>query len=534
MKRFYLITLTLLLVLAFQASGYFPVSKVMPLDRYRSLKHYEHYEPACTLNLDLNAHGASGYMDVYFTASTEKYGPNDSLEIYSVLCLPREFSIDSMILWVYGEPEPAQLISVGQAEATYNDIVYVTRKDPAYIRRIRGYPDNYGEFPYRPYENQYELKIFPCFEGGTRHVRIFVDCHGDLSTGLKSFNLGYPLNTVIRINTLKNNAQIPNINTGALSVLADQNFITYQITGCDANQLNLSLSPAAQTGKGYSGIIQTTDADMNYFKLNIDLNKMFKLDSVGLNRKVTLVWVPSRSTKTSAVNYYEEEKNCLAEYLLGFKTQEYLNIVYAGDQVEMFEPHMVAANGHTLKRAMNFLDTRTDPDYRSLYRQSFQALVKAFGSIASSDVPAVVFCMDREPEQSGGGYVNWARIDSMKNVLVEINVNKAKFYAWVHYSKARFYERIAGALKGSLNYYTRTSASYPYYYNTVKEYDFTLIDKVFGTSPIISSPKIEFDPIFSNIVQSRQLSNYVPDRRRVRHCQWKAVPVQLHRHKSWL
>lgn len=508
------VLISAVLLAAFQVFGYFPVSKLLPLDRYNNLDHYVNYFPACTLNLELNDHGASGWLDAHFNAPAVVQQVDvgassgaESLEVLSVLCLPREFSIDSMVLWVEGAPQAAALVSIGQAEATYNNIVYVTRKDPAYIRRINGYPDNYGFYPFRPYENQYEVKIFPCLPGESRHVRIFVDCHADPASVFPRFNLGCPMNAVVRINTRESVVKMPSVTAGVLSLFSAQDRIGYQITGAGNNPLVLTLSPDAPPVAGAAGVIQTGESGGNYFKVSVDLEKLFNLDSLSHRRKVTFVWIPSGSKKTGPVNYYEEEKRLLSGYLSGFKPQESFNILYAGNRVEMMEPHMVQADENNLARAMDFLEKRTDPDTRSLYLQTFSALVQAFASIASTDIPAAVFCMDREPLQEGGPSPDYARVDSMKNVLVLVNVNRARFYAWVHWSKAFFYSRIASALNGTISWYD-PSGTYRYPGATSLPYDFSGLDNFFGSAPVISSPRLEFDASCSNIITSSQRDRF--------------------------
>jgi len=505
---FRIISPTLILALAFQAQAYFPVSKMLPLSRDRNLDHYANYPPACTLNLDLNDHGASGFLDVHFTASTAQYRTTDSLEILSVLCLPRAFSIDSMILWVDNKPQPGQLISIGQAEATYDNIVYVTRRDPAYIRRINGYPDNYGYYPYRSYENQFELKVFPVFQGRSRHVRIYLDCHADMMTGFNSYNLGYPMGAVIRVNTQQSTANIPSVSAGTLSLFSAQGRIGYQIAGVgDASPLTLALAPAVPFTRGYAGAVQTTGTGTNFFKLSLDFSRLFDLSALTAKRKITFVWVPSRSAKTSAVNYYEEERQMLSDYIAGFKATECLNIVYAGNSAEMFEPHMIAASATSLQRAQVFLSSRIDADTRGIYEQSFPALVKAFASIASSDTPAAVFCMDREPLPEGGAAMSTARVDSMKNVIVQINVNRTKFFAFVHWSKAFFYSRLATALGGVMSCYD-PSLTYHSPYATSRKYDFAQIDKAFTSTLFINNCKVALGADYSNIITSRQVTSY--------------------------
>ncbi|OGJ89913.1 MAG: hypothetical protein A2268_00620 [Candidatus Raymondbacteria bacterium RifOxyA12_full_50_37] len=497
-----------LAILAISVFGYFPVSKILPMEnRYRNLDYYPNYSPACTLNLALNSRGASGYLDAHFTAPVSGMGLSDSCEVLSVLCLPRHFSVDSMVLWVNNEPQPARLLSIGQAEATYDNIVYVTRQDPAYVRRINGYPDNYGFYPYRPYENQFEVKIYPCVLGQSRHVRIFLDCHADISAGFSTIDLGHPMGSVVRINTQSNVTAIPTVNRGVLSLFSTQDRIGYQITETDTHSLVFTTGSVQAPVSGCAGVVQTVDSGANYFKLQLDLAKLFNLDQLAQRRKVTFVWVPSSSLKTSAINYYEEEKDLISNYIAGFKVQEYLNFVYAGDQVEMFEPHMVAAGANVITRAQSFLSSRIDPEQRSLYTRTFPALVKAFSSIASSDTPAVVFCMDREPAMIGGPASDNARLDSMKNVLVQINVNKTKFYAWVHWSKAFFYSRVASALNGSISWYD-PSAGYHSPYTTSATYDFTFIDRAFGPGPSISSHQIRLDDNCFNVITSRQISGY--------------------------
>jgi len=499
----------ILLILMLSTEAYFPILKIVPLDRrYRGLDRYPDEMPACTLNIKINKNGASGYLDAHFKASNSYPFSGDSLEVYSVLTLPRELSVDSMVLWIYGEPEPAEMVSVGQAEATYNDIVYVNRQDPAFIRRIRGYPESYGTYPFRPNENQFEVKIYPIVRGGVRHVRIFFDCHEDFREGEGFFNLGYPENTVVRVQTGKSVSKLPIFDTGELSITASSEGVIYQIENFGKQALHFSLGKTVRTTAGYSGAVQKTTTGSNFFKVYLDLNKMFESELGGNGKSVTLVWVPSSVNSSSGTNPFEEEKKLLKDYVSTFETRDKLNLLYAGTNVDMFEPHMVPATAKIIANAKTFLNSRYSSLGYSLYHQSFKALVKAFSSIASADTPAVIFCMDRGPMQGGGGPINWNQVDSMKNVLVQINANKARFYAWVHYSKAFFYQRVAQAIQGDLRYFQAESQSYSIRKLSLKEYNFSKVDNVFSTSSGISSFKIELGSAFSNIIKSTPVNGF--------------------------
>jgi hypothetical protein len=58
MRRIPMFPWIFILAFAFQAQAYFPVSRILPMERFFNLDNYQNNLPVCTLNLDLSPHGA--------------------------------------------------------------------------------------------------------------------------------------------------------------------------------------------------------------------------------------------------------------------------------------------------------------------------------------------------------------------------------------------------------------------------------------------------------------------------------------------
>ncbi|MFH0922098.1 MAG: FlgD immunoglobulin-like domain containing protein, partial [Fibrobacterota bacterium] len=371
---------------------------------------------------------------------------------------------DSMILWINGEPEPAKHISVGQANATYNSIVKV-RRDPAILTKQAS--NYYGADSY------YDLKVFPAFKNQTRHVRIFMHLQGDLSSGMKKIDLGTPGTTVVLMALDSLNARLPELNAGSLRQVTVNGKSLLKAEGLSSVGTVLNLDPqyTPSLTDGVFGILDTTKSDTSYLGLYVDIQKALSGGRYASGKRLTIVWVPS-STDTTPFYYYNysyygyrgyygsyaysipfsrgaNEKKALTEYIKTLAPTDAFNIVYAGQALRMLEPHMVPAAERFRNKAVRFLDSLTLPVARDTCRRTFEALKSAFGSIASADTPAVVFCMDLEPAPWSSSY-NSTDYAAKVNAIVTINVNKATFYAYIHSSKYAFYQQLAWALNGKI------------------------------------------------------------------------------------
>ncbi len=500
------VIILLALAACIQVSAYFTGAKIMVPGSWSG----EQIIPMCTLDVKLKPYGATGSLDIYFNASVGDFTTRESLEVVSQLCFPKTFMIDSMVLWIAGKPQPAIMISVGQANATYNEIVGV-RRDPAMLVKL---PEDSWWYPMRE-GNTYELKVFPIFKDSTRHVKLMFHISNDILSDMKNLLLGTPGNANIVLRADTSLSEIPEVSSGRLTLKKKGSEFIFSVVDPDSGAFMVSRTDSiSQIMPGVHGMIQTVGSyyDTGYFSLNLDVYKMFALDTFRQTKKLTIVWVPSTyQTMGDDDNPWLKEQEMIGEYLEKFTAKESFNIIYAGKTTQMFEPHMVPALQGTISRAKNFLGNREYPNAQTDPRNYFEALQKAFSSIASSDVPALVFCMDREPAASGT-YDNRTEEDRMVKVLVEINVNKAKFYAWVHSSKYYFYSSLARALNGTVTFYYRDPYyyyDYEYYWNWYGYDNFKMerLDESF--IPAIDEVSVGFSPYYSqDIVEKRDIRNF--------------------------
>jgi len=163
------------------------------------------------------------------------------------------------------------------------------------------------------------------------------------------------------------------------------------------------------------------------------------------------IWKPEGKKASTKGLFHRKEKKALASYVNTLTSADAFNIVYAGQSMKMFEPHMIPASTGLRDKALRFIDSLTLPKTPATRRLTFEALKSAFGSIASSDTPAVVFCMDLEADPYSP-YYRYTDYSSMVNAIVAINVNKATFYAYINSSKYAFYQQLAQALNGKICY----------------------------------------------------------------------------------
>ncbi|MBL8025969.1 MAG: hypothetical protein JNL74_06145, partial [Fibrobacteres bacterium] len=388
------------------------------------------------VNINLKQFGAEGYVDFVIKApnvsSFTSVSQGDSLEVLTSFSLPRCAIVDSMWLWIDTLKQPAMHITRWQAEATYNQIVNITRRDPAILTLE---PDNNTD------ESGYSLRVFPIFKNGSRKVRLHVRFAADPYMMSEEIPLGrIKPGTSFFMTVDKTVKEIPVLIGGRLSLAATSPVLRYSGSGFTniKSCIRWGSSEEPVNDVGVSGRLDAVEGDTSYFSLKIDMKKFLKDRGQDSVKSCIFAWAVNHES-----NSFYNEKRAILECLDSMRYKYRLNVFTAEGSVA----------GYTNTEASLYYGGRlSEVNYTGMPAQDsavYNMIKMAFRSIQKADSPAVVVLVDL-----AAPLTNTPR-DSVSEArrggeLVLVNIYRSRLVAFVHPAKKAYYMLLGRMLSGSV------------------------------------------------------------------------------------
>ncbi len=390
-----------------------------------------------SVDLTLKPYGAEGYVDIVFKAPSNfpyySISPTESLEVETSIDLPRFAAVESLWLWIDSLKQPALHIGRGQAEATYNQIVNIERKDPALLT-IDYRTDEY---------DRYRLRVFPIFKGGERKVRIKVNFAANPWKMSEEIPLGViKKGTELTICVDSSVKSVPFLSDGRIQYLgntSERRYAGVDFTGVQTYiRWGSTNEPVERVG--VSGRLDIVEKDTSYFSLRIDMAKFLEERYNKATSSFVFAWIPN-----NIYHEYSSEYYAILNSILMIQNYEKCNIFTANSEgIKKMADKAIYAVGST---AVSFLQQTPYSGAPVSDRSAFEVIMQAFSSINHSDSNAIVILIDRNAP-SGYQPRNVAEDNRKEGELVRVNLYGARLVAFVHYQNKDYYEFLARRLNG--------------------------------------------------------------------------------------
>jgi hypothetical protein len=394
--------------------------------------------------------------------------PDDSLELQMSFRLPENSAVDSLYLWIEGEPVPGLLMSASSARAIYESIVK-RRKDPALLTTYGG--------------DTYMLRIFPLMPGQSRKVRIGFHCTMDARSSDISLRLpmgyistcssGVAADFQLQVTVSGSHPLPPALNTPPIGLNQTQQ--NNQIYRADARDLpfkdnHMEIAWGDWPAKSTIASCYSTDQyNMGYFALLLD---PFSL--LGMKERppvnLSVAWTPPLVDYST--RYFEDERTALKDLLCNLlDMNDKFGVSYAGSTLVNFSDKIVPATEQNRSDMAAFLDACEPVHYHYTYeyyydssgvrryrptnlpsgRDWYGALINAFESFTSMSMPSVVLVLDR-----GYNYNYYesrptlAMLDSTASWIGLKNRFGAVMYVICSYSRLALYKKLVAQSGGQV------------------------------------------------------------------------------------